>query len=411
MGLRVLGVGAVTTFIACVTACGSSSGGGAGSPGGDDGGSSGSSGSSSGGSGSSSGSGSGSSSGGSGGSSGSSSGGADGGGTDGGPNTAGLHVVGNQLVDGTGKAVKLHGVNRSGTEYACVQMNGIFDGPSDDASVAAIASWNSNIVRVPLNEDCWLGINGVQAAYAGAAYQDAITSYVKLLHMHGMYAELSLIWAAPGTNLATNQPSAPDEDHSPAFWTSLATTFKGDPNVILAPWGETTVSAGCFLAGGNCGATYGSSNTPFTSAGMQQAVTLMRQAGYGGVISIPGVSYANDLSMWLATEPKDPLNQIVAEAHIYGKNTCDTTSCFDMTLAPVAMTVPLIFGETGETYDGSDCNASYITTFLTWADAHGVGYETWTWDTWGGCGVLISDYTGTPGNAWATYVKTHYAGL
>src|SRR5262245_3942304 len=65
-----------------------------------------------------------------------------------------LHVVDNHLVDKNGKVVQLHGVNRSGTEYACVQDFGIFDGPSDDASVAAIASWNANVVRVPLNEDC-----------------------------------------------------------------------------------------------------------------------------------------------------------------------------------------------------------------------------------------------------------------
>ena len=68
----------------------------------------------------------------------------------------------------------------------------------------------------------------------------------------------------------------------------------------------------------------------------------------------------------------------------------------------------LIFGETGETYDGSDCGSSYISTFLPWADANGVGYEAWTWDTWGGCGVLISDYDGTPADAWAQWVQTHY---
>lgn len=320
----------------------------------------------------------------------------------------GLHVIGNQLFDRSGHAVHLQGVNRSGPEYACVQNNGIFDGPSDDASVAAIASWKSNIVRVPLNEDCWLAINGINPQYAGVNYQSAIVAYVNLLHAHGMYAELSLIWGAPGANQATYQPGAPDADHSPAFWTSLAATFKDDPDVILAPWGETDVNADCFLQGGVCEATYGPSNTPYQTAGMQQAVDLMRAAGYAGVISIPGVSLANDLSQWLSHEPKDPLGELIAEAHVYGKNTCDTTACFDSTMAPVAAAVPLVFGETGETYDGSDCGATYITTFLTWADAHDVGYEAWTWDTWGGCGVLISDYTGTPANAWATYVKSHY---
>jgi hypothetical protein len=307
--------------------------------------------------------------------------------------------------------VQLHGVNRSGPEYACVQGFGIFDGPDDDASVAAIATWNANIVRVPLNEDCWLAINGIAAPYAGANYQAAITSYVNLLHAHGLYAELSLIWAAPGTNAATYQPGAPDADHSPAFWSSLATAFKDDPNVILAPWGETTVDAACFLNGGNCGATFGTGNTPYASAGMQQAVDTMRSAGYHGVIAIPGIDYANDLSQWLSHEPNDPLGQLVAEAHIYGLNTCDTTTCFDGALAPVAAAVPLVFGETGETYNASDCGTSYITTFLTWADAHGVGYEAWTWDTWGGCGVLIGDYAGTPANAYATYVKQHFLAL
>src|SRR2546422_3166294 len=52
---------------------------------------------------------------------------------------------------------RLRGVNRSGTEYACAQGWGMFDGPSDSASVQAIASWKANVVRVPLNETCWLG--------------------------------------------------------------------------------------------------------------------------------------------------------------------------------------------------------------------------------------------------------------
>jgi hypothetical protein len=71
------------------------------------------------------------------------------------PAAAGLHVVGNRIVDGAGHTVRFHGVNRSGTEYACIQGWGIFDGPDDAASVGAIAAWHVNIVRIPINEDCW----------------------------------------------------------------------------------------------------------------------------------------------------------------------------------------------------------------------------------------------------------------
>jgi hypothetical protein len=322
-----------------------------------------------------------------------------------GAGSPGLHVVGNRLLDGRGRVVHLRGVNRSGPEYACIQGWGIFDGPSNAASVRAIAAWHANVVRIPLNEDCWLGINGVKAAYGGASYRRAIVAYVALLHRYGMYAELSLIWAAPGRYRATYQSGSPDADHAPAFWRSLARTFRNDRAVVLAPWGETVVNARCFLRGGVCEATYGPKNTPYRTAGMQQAVNVMRAAGYRGPIAVPGIDYANDLTQWLSHRPRDPLHQLVAEAHVYGKNTCGTTACFDRTLAPVARRVPLLFGETGESYDGSDCGSSRIASFLDWAERHGVGYEAWTWDTWGNCEALIDDYAGSPRGAYGRFVK------
>src|ERR1700736_226391 len=57
-----------------------------------------------------------------------------------------VSVSGNHLIDGSGQVVALHGVNRPSTVYACIQGWGIFDGPSDDASVLAIASWKTNAV-------------------------------------------------------------------------------------------------------------------------------------------------------------------------------------------------------------------------------------------------------------------------
>ncbi len=314
----------------------------------------------------------------------------------------GLHVIGNRLVNDAGQPVVLHGINHSGTEYACIQGWGIFDGPNDAASVRAMASWHINFVRVLLNEDCWLGINGVKRVYGGKAYQRAIVRYVNLLHRHGMYVELSLIWAAPGRGRATDQPIAPDEDHAPAVWHGMARTFRDDPQVILAPWGETEVSAHCFLHGGRCG--------PYRVAGMQQAVNVMRAAGYTGVISIPGIDYANDLTPWLSHEPRDPRHQLIAEAHVYGKNVCDTVACLDRTMAPVAARVPLIFGEVGDTYDASSCGHGYMQSFLTWADAHHVGYAAWTWDTWGNCLALISRYDGTPANDYGRWVRAYYTG-
>jgi endoglucanase len=337
---------------------------------------------------------------------------------------AGLHIAGNRILNKAGQVLHLHGVNRSGTEYACIQGWGIFDGPSDAASVAAMAAWHINIVRIPLNEDCWLDVNtgGISPAYTGQSYVNAIVDYVRLLHEYGIYAELSLMWGAPGDAQATYQANAPDEDHSPAMWMSMAKTFRNDPNVILAPWGETTVSWSCFLHGCDDGATYGSPHDGgagcgsdcwyYNSAGMQQAVTDMRSSGYNGPIAIPCIDYANDCldanGSWLQDMPSDPDHQLIAEAHVYGDNTCDSTTCFDTTFAPVARRVPLIFGEVGESSDTSDCGTSQISTIVTWADAHHVGYAAWTWDTWGTCLALISSYNGTPANAYGAWIRAHY---
>ena len=321
-----------------------------------------------------------------------------------------LSISGNHITDGRGHTVHLHGVNRSGTEYACIQGWGMFDGPSDAASVRAIAAWQANLVRVPLNEDCWLGINGVKPAYSGARYRRAIVAYVHRMSAAGLHAELSLIWGAPGRSQATYQPGAPDEDHSPAMWRSLARTFARTPGVILAPWGETIVDARCFLRGGTCEATYGPHDVPYRTAGMQQAVSVMRAAGYRGPIAIPGLDYANDLTAWLSHEPRDPLHQLIAEAHVYGKNTCSTPACLTRTMAPVARRVPLIFAETGQSYDGSSCGASNIASIVGWADAHGAGWAAWTWDTWGNCEALISAYDGAPRAAYGRWVRSHMLG-
>src|SRR5258708_17982099 len=123
-----------------------------------------------------------------------------------------IAVSGSHLVDGNGATIPLLGVNRSGTEYDCIHGWGIFDAPNDATSVAAMASWHINAVRVPLNEDCWLDINGVNPAYAGASYQTAIQSYVNLLHQNGMYAILDLHWNAPGRPQSTATRVMPSAD-------------------------------------------------------------------------------------------------------------------------------------------------------------------------------------------------------
>jgi endoglucanase len=319
------------------------------------------------------------------------------------PSFSGLHVSGNQLLNGSNQVVHLHGVNRSGLEYACVQGWGIFDGPSDDASVAAIASWHSNIVHIGLNEDCILGINGVAAQYSGANYMTAVVAFVNRLHAHNLYAEVSLMWAAPGSQQALDHPPILDADHAPAALKAIANAFKGDPNTIIGLQSEPHgISWACWKNGG------ASCSVGYTALGMQGALDAVRSTGATNVVTASGINWANDISQWLTYRPTDSAGQFMAETHVYGNNACASTSCMNTQMAPVAAAVPLVFGETGETYDASSCGSTNIQRLMGWADAHGVGYQAWVWNDWGNCSALITDYDGTPANAYATWVRDHY---
>src|SRR6266851_4866853 len=209
-----------------------------------------------------------------------------------------VRVQGNQLVDSAGRVVRLRGVNRSGTEYACAQGWGIFDGPSDSASVQAIASWRSNVVRVPLNETCWLGINGVAPAYSGSTYRKAISDYVALLNRTGLIVILDLHWTAADTAKALGQAPMPNRDHTPQFWHQVALAFKGNNRVIFDLFNEpfpdnnsdTPEAWRCWRDGGTC------RGMSFQAAGMQELVDSVRATGATNVILLGGIQYAARLS-------------------------------------------------------------------------------------------------------------------
>jgi endoglucanase len=334
-----------------------------------------------------------------------------------------LHVSGNELVSASGAQVVLHGVDRSGTEYACVQGNGIFDGPNDQASITAMKSWGVNAVRVPLNEACWNGESYVDSAYAGANYQTAIENYVSLLNDNGMVAILDLHWTDglyTGTSAGCSSAEAvcqkpmPDTAESVPFWTSVATAFKGNDSVIFDLFNEPyperadnyneTEGWQCWLNGGSdcVGISY-------SVAGMQTLVNAVRSAGANNVIMLGGLEYSNDLTQWLSYEPTDPDHNLVASWHSYNFNTCDTQSCWTSQVAPVIAQVPVIAGEIGE----NDCADTYIDPLMTWLDSENTSYLAWAWNADFNCSTgpgLITDYNGDP-TAYGAGYESHLQAL
>ena len=281
----------------------------------------------------------------------------------------------------------LHAVNKSGTEYACAQGWGFFDGATDDTAIAVMAGWGINAVRVPLNEDCWLGINGVSTAYGGTPYRLAISAFVARLKAHGMTVILDLHWSAPGTRLALSQERMADVDHSLDFWASVAAGFADDPQVVFDLFNEPNSISWQVWRDGD--ATY---------AGMSQLIAAIRAAGADNWVIANGLEWGNDLRQWLAYRPVDPLGKVAAGAHVYNVNRCATTTCWDAELAPVALSVPLAITELGE----NDCAAEFTTGLLDWSRANDVrAVAPWAWNSSMSCAGGPSLVTSSNGTATA----------
>ncbi|MFZ0386844.1 MAG: cellulase family glycosylhydrolase [Solirubrobacteraceae bacterium] len=372
-------------------------------------------------------------------------------------------------LNGTGQAVQLRGVNVSSSEYACAENYGYDNGDYTDATAAAIAAWGANAVRIPLNEDCWLNTNlPADDPYGGAGYQQEIESFVSDLNAHGIYAILDLHWTAPGNQTALEQQPMPDMDHSPAFWTSVATAFKSNPAVVFdlfnEPYDPNDMRSGgdknasdavtwdCWESGTKPdpiggGAppipcytqAYDANNNPTTRyqiVGMQTLLTDIRNMGATQPIMVGGLDYADDLGDttdangggqgWMQHAPDDPLNQEAASFHNYQGKGCDNQTCWDGTVKSVAVHVPVVTGEFAEdNYLAAGCSANpgadtFDDRYMNWADTDGVSYLAWVWlvddppqpgdDTCDRHG-LLSAYDGTPVAPNGTAVHDHLIAL
>ncbi|HMC39184.1 MAG TPA: cellulase family glycosylhydrolase, partial [Acidimicrobiales bacterium] len=255
-------------------------------------------------------------------------------------------VAGDRLVEPDGNRIQLVGVGRSGTEYACLDGKDVFVGPDDEASVEGIASWNVDVVRLPLNEDCWLGINGVPHSTSGPAYQATVSSYVDLLLAHRIGVILDLHWSAAGTRQAHGQQKMPDADHAGLFWTQVATAYRNRPGVAFELYNEpygvswSCWKDGCFVPGA------GSANG-YEAVGMQKLIDKTRATGATNPIIVDGLAKASSLKDWKRSGLHDPVGQLIAGWHLYGPDNC-TDKCW-RSVVDALQGIPVIVTELGET--------------------------------------------------------------
>jgi hypothetical protein len=346
----------------------------------------------------------------------------------------GIRVDGNRLVDDAGNAVRLRGFNYSGGEYACIEAQGLFDTGDERApgraTVAAMRKWRgANAVRVPLNEQCWLGLPAAPGEFAGETYRAAVRGLVQRLNAAGFVAVLDLHRSSPGGGLSREQEQMPDRDHSVAFWRSVAVAFPTGAVIFDLfnepfPYAETDSDRAwqCWRAGG---CTLSSVNTgePYVAAGMNELIAAVRGTGSKAVVLAGGIHWAESMTRWLEYRPDDPLGQLAASFHGYSFNTyCADPACYDRDLKPIAERVPLIAGEVGPTLDEVDATdvdrncprsavrrGGWADETLDWLDEHGAGWTAWSWNAWGDCWSLVTDGGGEPTPRWGAELKSRLA--
>jgi hypothetical protein len=357
-----------------------------------------------------------------------------------GSSTLSVRVSGDHFIDANGNTLQMRGVNLSGLEFVAVQG---WDASDPWGGVApnftAIKTWKSNTVRIPLNEASWLGYTCVDGTGAsrdpdpGHNYQATVKAAVANATAAGLYVSLDLHWTAPGKFCPLAQNPMADTDNSLTFWTSIATTFKGYPNVMFELFNEPylywltsgEVDWTVLMNGGTeteyvtgNGSAY-TANYTWKVAGMQQMLNAVRATGATNVVLVAGTSWAQDLSLWAANKPSDPLNQVAAVWHAYPNSGTvgDPQAAlpkwgsvaYTWTASVLTAGYPVIATEFGDHDAAGTVGSPFVSNLLPWADAHGVSYTGWTWDPWADAdNVLIKDASGTPTDGYGVYTKAHY---
>jgi hypothetical protein len=308
------------------------------------------------------------------------------------------------------------GANRPGGEYSCVKGTNVWD-PADgsgnnQATITAMLSWKINAVRIPLNEDCWLSLNGVKTG--GTTYQNAIQTWVNLLLQNNIYPILDLHWTENNGAQATGQQPMPDMAHAPTFWGQVAAAYKNSPKVIFDLFNEpypdsnteATAAWTCWRDGGTC------TGMSYAAAGMQSMLTAVRNAGADNLILLGGIEYSNDLSQWLTYKPTDPANNFAASWHVYPNSNYTNSHTLMMDAMGVAGMVPIVATEIGGVLSGCTATSgtddgSFITMVMSYLDGLSPpqSYVGWSWST-DDTPVLISNYNGTAVCSGPTY-KAH----
>lgn len=350
-----------------------------------------------------------------------------------------LKVSGNQLVTASGGCTfHMKGVDVSGLEYS---TTGDGDGAptttisgvsmTDYPSIVneAITVWGANYIRLPLNQDYWMGCNGANQT----AYQGMVRAVVNACSQNNAYVILDLHWSGTysgtsastpcsggGWSTSTSQQAMPDWN-SEAFWTAVASTswIENNPAVFFdlynEPYDPSGVDTTFWNIWKNGGAT---GSTPSNTPGMQNLVNTIRATGANNVIVAGGLNYAYDLKGLVGKQSGSTThynltdtasgNGIVYATHWYpykaSGNSWTPAAYAPTDVDQAAAVYPVIVTEFGEYSGAPDTTGAWDQSVITYFLNHTgyVGGSAWAFSPDVGPTLLTS---------WSGFTPSAYHGV
>lgn len=298
-----------------------------------------------------------------------------------------LHQVGNQLMNGKGKVVRLLGTNVPQLSWSATG-----DGIVEKVLDVALTDWQSNIIRLAVVPRFWLygafqldsnknvvkdsNGNPIQTT-TKEEYRDLVDKMVAKVTAAGKYVLLD--------NHSFYLPGQDSED----FWASAAEHFKNHPNVIFGLFNEPTACTwDQWLSGGTVtfdGVTeWGEvQNVTVNSKGLQHLLDIVRSTGANNVVTIGGLNWGFDLTNVTTTHrihDSASGNGIMFETHPYPQRDPDWDTC----IGTAAKEYPIIIGEGGPEKENMSALSDqvYMDNLVKFMDKYEVNLTAWALGAW-----------------------------
>jgi hypothetical protein len=273
----------------------------------------------------------------------------------------GYYVSGNQILNENGEAHRFKGVNRPSLEW---NSRGAFLMESD---FAKMASWQANVVRVPLNQKFWLENEN--------EYRTKVDTVISWIQNNGMDVILDLHWSDQGGLLEEAEQQDMADTLSLAFWIDLAQRYKDNGRILFELYNEPrNISWELWHDGGP------HPSEDYEIVGMQELYDSVRAAGAHNLILIGGLNWAFDLS-GVAEYPIEGYN-IAYVTHLYPYGNKMPPYWHDA-FGYLAAEHPIIITEFGPNSNTDIKNMEYVQNIADFADSLEISWVAWAWYNFG----------------------------